>query len=322
MNKTLLASLCALPVVLPLVGCVQQDDSPDNIDKAIPTSDQVAIHLNTANRAAVQRTAGQENLGGLATWYVATRDVTVLFNGGSTIVLDIIHKIVSNPVTSTNGNVFTWGPWTDGALGPAEYKLEVTAPGDGTFSYVLSGRSKLTANSQFEAVVTGTADPRNGEAKGTGGFRLDFDAGRRVNPVDASDAKGSIEAHYDLSKKHLDLAIQSTDALGQPLAGSYAYDEASDGGGQLLFTISANAGGGAANESIALRSRWKADSSGRADARISGGDLASLTATASECWDTSFQQIYYIDALSNGGTLSASEGQESACAFTSADLPQ
>jgi hypothetical protein len=31
--------------------------------------------------------------------------------------------------------------------------------------------------------------------------------------------------------------------------------------------------------------------------------------------------VFYIDALTNGGTLSASEGQESACAFATADLP-
>ncbi|HEY0194249.1 MAG TPA: hypothetical protein VGC42_24205 [Kofleriaceae bacterium] len=321
MMKTILASLCALP----LVACVQQDASPKDIDKALPTADQVSIKLKDSDMAAVRSagqrvTAGTENLGGLANWYVATRDVTRLFNGGSAWVLTLIHSIVQFPVTSTDGDTYTWGPWSDGALATTEYKLDVTAVGDGTYTYKLSGRLKA-GTAGFEVVVDGTADPRNGDLQGNGNFTLDLDAAKRVNPVDSANDKGKIDAHYDLSKKHLDLTIDSTDAAGAPVNADYAYDEAADGGGQMLFTIAGNAGGGPANEQIALRSRWQSTGAGRADARVAGGDLGSLTATASECWDTSFQQIYYIDSISSGGTLSASEGVEASCAFPAADLP-
>jgi hypothetical protein len=316
MMKSLLAASCALS----LVACVQQDPSPKDIDRAIPTSDQVAIKLPDSTKTARTASGEDDVVGQLATWYVATRDVTRTFNGGSAWVLVLIHAIVQTPVTTVSGNVYTWGPGSQ-PLDPAEYKLDVTALADGTFAYKLSGRSKTAANAQFEVVIDGTADPRPGDDKGSGEFTIDFDAGKRVNPIDSSDAKGLIDATYDLAKGHLDLAITSTDALGHPIAADYAYNQAADGGGDMTFDVSGDAGGGPALETITLRSRWLATGAGRADARIAGGDLGALQATASECWDIGFKRVFYIDALTNGGTLSASEGQVAACAFATADLP-
>jgi hypothetical protein len=235
-------------------------------------------------------------------------------------VLTLIHQIVQTPATTVNGDTFTWGPGSK-PLEPADYKLEVQAIADGTYSYKLSGRSKTQANAQFEVVIAGTADPRPGEDKGTGEFTIDFDAGKRINPIDASDAKGLVDVTYDLGNHHLDLTIMSTDALGHPVNADYAYNEAADGGGDMTFDVSGDAGGGAKLETITLRSRWLANGAGRADARIAGGDLGAVQATASECWDIGFKRVFYIDALTNGGTLSASEGQEAACAFATADLP-
>lgn len=319
MMKTLLASLCALP----LIACVQQDDPPKNIAAALPTGDQVAIKLpeSTAKLATSRSaaTVSPDALGQLSMWYVATLGVTKVFNGGSEAVLTLIHRIVEQPPTTVNGNTFTWGPGSQ-ALDPADYKLDVIAVGDGTFTYQLSARSKIIPNASFEVVISGTADPRKGEDQGSGTFSLDFDASKRTDPT--ATGTGSIHASYDLAAKHLDLAIDSTDALGAPLKGDYTYDQAADGGGQMLFQINSNVDLlGPADETISLRSRWLPTGAGRADARIAGGDLGALTATASECWDTHFLQVFYIDAISNGGTLSASDGQASACAFTDADLP-
>ena len=318
MIKTILASLCALP----LVACVQQDDSPKNIANALPTGDQVSIRIpESTAKLATSRTGlavAPAALGQLSMWYVATLDVTHVFNGGAEFVLGLVHQVVQNPPTTIKGNTFTWGPGSD-ALQPADYKLDVIAVGDGTFTYQLSARSKIVANADFVTVISGTADPRKGDGQGNGTFSIDFDAAKQADPT--STGTGSVHAAYDLAKKHLDLTLDSTDALGQPLKGDYTYDQAADGGGQMEFQIVGNVAPGPADETISLRSRWQTTGAGRADARIAGGDLGALTATASECWDTHFLQVFYIDALSNGGTLSASDGQASACAFTDADLP-
>lgn len=308
MFKTVLAATCTLS----LVACVKQDESPDAIDRALPTADQVSIKLPQT----AARTTDANAIGQLAPWYVATRGVTLTFNGSTAWVLTLIHQIVQFPVTSVKDNVFTWGPWSD-ALNPAEYKLEVVAVGDGTYTYQLSGRSKTQANSQFEVVIDGSADPRAGDRQGSGDFTIDFDAGKRVNPVDGGDARGSIDVHYDLAKAHLDLAISSRDEQGQPTFADYAYNGAADGGGDMTFDVSGNAGGTAALETVTLRSRWLGTGTGRADARITGGDLGQLQVTASECWDTAFKRVFYKDS----NNFAPTEGVESSCSFATQDLP-
>lgn len=305
MMKTLLASACAVS----LVACLptSSDEAPVGIARAIPTAEQVKIELP----ATTART-----LGDVASWYLATRDVTRLFNGGTAWVLIVIHTIVQFPVTSINGDTYTWGPWS-GALDPAEYKLDVRDVGDGTYAYQLSGRNKTTPGADFEVIIDGTADPRPGELRGNGRFLVDLEASKRVNPIDTDpNDRGQIDVAYDLAARHLELGIMSTDALGQPVLAEYAYNRALDGGGDMVFDIEGNAGGTALNEHITLRSRWQADGAGRADARLAGGDLAD-GATAAECWDTTFRRVYYADSVDFAPT----EGDVSACAFATADLP-
>jgi len=302
------ASLLALVTASSLIGCIQQDSAPDDLQHAIPTAEQVRINLPEGGNA---KTVGQ-----LADWYVATRNVTRTFNGGSAWVLVLVHTIVQYPVTSVSGDTYTWGPWHD-ALDPAEYKLDVTDNGDGTYDYALSGRSRTETTAQFEKIIEGFSDPRDGVLQGNGTFRLDFEASRRVNPIDADpDARGSMAASYDLQARHLDLAIATTNDAGEPVAADYAYNEAADGGGDMVFSFNENAGGTAAQEQVVLRSRWQATGTGRSDARLSGGDLTTA-AIASECWGETFKRTYYTDNASFAPT----EGDATACAFPTADLP-
>ncbi len=300
-------TLAAVTLAASLVACVQSTEPPPSLKTAIPTADQVQIKLP----ASTARQIGQ-----LADWYVATRDVTRMFNGGSAWVLVLIHSIVQFPVTSVNGDTYTWGPWSD-ALDPAEYKLDVREVGDGTYEYKLSGRSKTESNAQFEVVIDGKADPRPGELKGNGQFLLDFDAGRRVNPIDAGDERGTVTATYDLAARHLDLAIDTVDDRGQAVTADYAYNETAGGGGDMVFNISGDAGGTTKNEQITLRSRWQPTGAGRADARLAGGDLGTTGAIASECWDTMFKRVFYTDNVNFAPT----EGLADACVFATADLP-
>ena len=304
MMKTALASLAFTSLIA--TGCVKQDDPPDAITKAIPTADQVAIKLPAQARS----------LGAVADYYKVTRDVTRTLNGGSAWVLILIHTIVGYPVTSISGNVYTWGPWSN-ALDPAEYKLDVTANADGTFDYVLSGRSKTVANSQFESLIDGHADPTPGELQGNGDFSIDFDAAHRVNPIDSGDAKGQVAVTYDLAARHLDMHAMAPDANGTPASFDYSYNEALDHGGDMVFNANADIGGTTAVENLVLRSRWQADGQGRGDARITGGDLGSVKAIASECWNGLFARVFYTDNVNWQPT----EGSVSACAYGTADLP-
>lgn len=302
---SVLTATCVLSIAA--TGCIKQDGPPEEIARAIPTAEQVRIKL-PANAA--------RTLGDLANYYVVTRDVTRTLNGGTGWVLVLIHAIVQYPVTSIDGNVYTWGPWSD-ALDPAEYKLDVTDNGDGTYDYQLSGRNKTVANSQFEVVIDGHADPRAGDLKGNGDFTLDFDAGRRVNPVDSGDAKGVVTVQYDLAARHLDMVAMAPDDNGNPAMFEYAYNETLDGGGDMVFNATADAGGTAAAENIVIRSRWQSNGAGRGDARLAGGDLGTTQAIASECWNDLFRRVYYTDNAS----FEPTEGDVADCAYGTADLP-
>jgi hypothetical protein len=299
-------TLAAVTLTASLVACVQETEAPSTMKEAIPTADQVKIKLPTG----AAREAGKP-----AEWYVATRNVTRMFNGGAEWVLVLVHTIVQFPVTTVSGDTYTWGPWSD-ALDPAEYKLDVREVGDGTYEYKLSGRSKTQANAQFEVVIDGKADPRLGDLKGNGQFLLDFDAGRRVNPIDAGNDRGTVTATYDLTARHLGLEIDTIDELGAPVMADYGYNEAADGGGAMIFNITGDAGGGTKKESITLRSRWLPTGAGRADARLASGDLAAPV-TASECWSTLFERVYYADDVNFAPVY----GTQSACAFQNKDLP-
>lgn len=298
MTTTKLLATAALS--MSLVACVKQEEAPSDLRRALPTHEQVRINLPESTT----RTVGQ-----LADYYVVTRDVTRTFNGGSAWVLILLHAIVQYPVTSVNGNVYTWGPWSD-ALDPAEYKLDVTDNGDGTYDYELSGRSKTATAATFELVISGHADPRPGELQGKGVFNIDFDASRRVNPIDAGDERGEVTVSYDLAQRHLDLDIIGVDDAGKPITAEYAYDEAADGSGAMSFGAKGDAGGGSQLESFQIVSKWASTGMGRADASATGGDIqATTTVSLTECWDTNFKRTFYQDSHEFAPT----EGSAASC---------
>jgi hypothetical protein len=291
-----------------VAGCIQKTNDHHPIAEALPTSDQVAIHLPQA----ATRTIGQ-----LAPWYVATRDVTRTFNGGTAWVLIVVHAIVQLPPTTENGDTATWGPWNDGALDPAEYQLVVTSLANGSYDWELDGHAKSDTSGHFIAIITGNAVPSMPAGKGHGTFSIDFDNARIVNPVDNANNKGVIDVAYDLAARTLDMQIATTDANGNAVDAHYTYAEATDGSGNMTFSTTANAGGGPALEDEVLRSRWESTGTGRADLRIAGGDLGSLQVTASDCWDVNFLETYYTDSAGFVPT----QGDPATCAYQDQDLP-
>ena len=298
MMTTKLLATAALS--MSLFACVKQEEAPSDLKSALPTHEQVRINLPDGTT----RTVGQ-----LADYYVITRNVTRTFNGSSAWVLILLHTIVQYPVTSVDGNVYTWGPWSD-ALDPAEYKLDVTDNGDGTYDYELSGKSKTAANSAFEVVISGHADPRPGELQGNGIFNIDFDAGRRVNPIDAGDDHGEVTVSYDLAKRHLDLDIIGVDDAGKPITAEYAYDETKDGAGKMSFGAKGDAGGGSQLESFQIVSNWASTGMGRSDAMATGGDIqATVSVSLTECWDTNFKRTFYSDSQN----FAPAEGSAASC---------
>ena len=84
-----------------------------------------------------------------------------------------------------------------------------------------------------------------------------------MNPIDAGDAKGQVDVHYDLAARHLDLAHHvDRRRTARPVVADYAYNETHDGGGDMVFNVDGDVGGTAATENVTIRSRWLADGDG------------------------------------------------------------
>jgi len=306
--RTPIGSLIAAAVLgVTLGGCIQQNEGPHPVSKVLPTAADVKIDL--------PETAGSNAfaVGDIASWYVATRDVTRTLNGGTAYVLILVHTIVQFPATTVDGDTYTWGPHHD-ALDPAEWKLTVTELADGTYDWHLDGRNLTEAGSVFETTIGG-----NAHGDGTGTFRLDFDAAERVNPID-NDGKGVIGVSYDVRRHTLDMDVDTVeDVAGTPtdVHFDYTYAEAADRSGDMVFSMLADsADPGTAKEEATLRSRWLATGAGRADVRLRNGDLA-VEVTASECWSTMFRRTFYTDSASWLPT----EGNAADCVYADVDLP-
>lgn len=315
--KTITLSL--LSVFALSAGCVQRaGDHP--IEQILPTSDQVKIEVpeGSAQTAYV--------LGDLADYYVITRNISRDLNGGAAWVLVLVHTIVHFPPTTVDGDVYTWGPWSD-ALDPAEWRLVVTENLDGSYDWSFDGKSKLEEDAEFLTVISGNAVPGELEPhRGTGNFLIDFDAAEQVDPID-NDNRGTVEITYDLENRDdtpatLDMVIQTRqldeEGVEQDVAFDYSYVKNLDGSGDLQFQIHGDLDDeGSLFEDAIIRSRWLVSGSGRADVRVSGGDLGSTTVEASECWNDLFRRVFYTDSMDWMPT----EGDEADCAFTDQDLP-
>jgi hypothetical protein len=278
-NKLLLAA-----TAVSLVACVKQDQAPEELRRAIPTSEQVEIKLPANNERAI---------GQLAEWYQVTRGTTLMFNGGTAWVLVLVHLVVQQPPTSVDGDTYTCGPFGGDGLDPASYRLDVTDNLDGTYTWAISGKGRVGGSGEFEPIISGNADSTPGENRGNGDFLIDFDAGKRVNPIDSDpDARGTILVRYDLAARHLDMDIETTDDAGRPLDARYEYDEQADRAGRMFFAVRTDMGQGAALEEAQVESRWNADGSGRADVEAFDGDIQVRVTAGAQCWDKGFISVY------------------------------
>lgn len=309
--------LIASSLAAGLAGCIkEQNEHADDVARAIPRAEEVRINLP-------QTEAEFQALGQIADYYRLTRNVTRSLNGGAAWVLIVVHAIVDNyPPTTVDGDVYTWGPWDDGALAPAIYRLVVTANDDGTYDWQLDGQSKTVAGAGFESIIMGHAVPDgipdDDVHHGSGDFTIDFDAGERVNPIDNTPDTGNVLVTYDLLERIVTMHAEGVDELSNPATFDYFYDEQDDGSGDFQFAVEGDLeGNSSAAENALIRSRWQSTGAGRGDAMLSGGDLGELEVTATECWDAQFGRTYYADSL----TWQPTEGEIGACAFADVALP-
>ena len=245
-----------------------------------------------------------------------TRGISHDLNGGAAIILGLVHAIVQYPVTSVEGDLYIWGPWTE-TLNPSEYRLTVSQDLAGDYHWSLEGRRRADGGAApFLGVVAGIATPGEVEARGRGTFSIDFDVAEQLDPG-GNDGEGALDVSYDLTQSPASVIMDYAHANGSMF--HYEYLENADSSGDFQFTIDTDTDDvGTALEHIQVRSRWESGGDGRSDFRLSGGDLGIVEATGVECWDDAFGRTYYTDSVN----FQATEGDATACAFADARLPE
>ena len=320
---------CLLISSLTAVGCIQQNQGPQELEDVLPRGEDLRVKLPDSSAAAAlsdPRNNGGigstqlEALGDIADYYVVTRNITRDLNFSVGWVLFVVHVVVQFPPTTVDGNVYTWGPHSD-ALEPSEWKLIVVEHEVGQhYTWQLDGRDKTVTDSEFYTFISGEAFPGTQPHRGVGSFLIDFYEAEKANPVDNAGKKGLVSVDYDLentdgSQATIDMVIDSVEpdegGVEQDLTWTYHYGENLDSSGDFAFGVHADLGEGALFEDAAIVSEWDVTGAGRATLSISGGDLLDIEVSATECWDTTFRRVYYEDTHQ----WSPTEGSEDSCAM-------
>lgn len=222
---------------------------------------------------------------------------TVVVNGGVGLTLGTVASIVAQEPTVLAENHAEWGPHTE-PLWKHSFRLTMDREEKSrTVTYVLERRPKSsTAEADYEAVVTGTHLFDTLRA-GHGDFVL-FDL----------DAKTRAEVTYSRNeKKDTDVKV----AFRGGVSSDYAFTQVQGGEGSFEFVVESNVvTKTAANERLAVKSRWMNDGTGRADVIAEGADL-DTELSFSECWNSDLNRTFYVDSLG----LFPTEGEAKACAF-------
>jgi hypothetical protein len=331
-SRTLRLAL-GLAVATTLGACGK--DGGDEFRDGVPQHEDVALAIPGAvdsqqsalasgdGTAAVHSTL----LGDQADFYVLTRGITAMVNGGTVAVLTLVRTITDYPPTTVAMDTAVWGPYTE-PLSPNTWRLTVNRIARGQFHYVFEAKAKTAADSAYVTVLSGNHNLANPGAHrrahlpayGSGDFVLDWNAAQTLPEHD--DNVGSAAFAYSRTSPTSDVNIQVTFTqvkdkdTGMLIDATYDYVASPGAGGAFDFKLIKNfITPGAALETLTVHSRWQETGAGRADAKIVGGDLTVPEATVNECWDAGFASVFLTNSY---GDASKMWGAETSCAFPSA----
>jgi len=327
MTKTIAAMLGAGMVAGLAQGCALPDASKfrDPIPQQGEAQIAVAGSQVGGGSSGTQGQSAQVRLAGLggggtnyATLYEFTRQITDGVDTGTFGIIAAIDAVTSYPPSSVNDSQATWGPGGD-ALDPINWKVVVKQVGDREFDYEVDGRPHgSSSDSDFKAIVTGHGYGKSHPNYRSGTLTVFGDVMAALDPTRSNG--GTAKITYDARgwPKTVTADITTSDGTGQWYDATVSHGE--DGSGVLVLTALADASSpkDGTNENVDEKSRWDSTGAGRADVKMSGGDFGSKTVQASQCWGSTFAQVYYTDNVDYQPTA----GSVSACAFAQAEFDQ
>lgn len=326
-KKTLAATL-GIALATMTGGCVLQQPDATEYREAIPQQGDAQLAFAGSQATGGSGTTGQAmtstklhiaGAGGggtnYASFYEFTRTVSDGVDTGTLLILAEVALVTSFPPTSIDGSHAVWGPGGD-ALDPVEWKLTVTKTADHEFDYEVDGRPHgSTDNSAWQSILTGHGYGHAHALYRSGSFKLDGDTLKALDPTRSNGGKIAVQYDARAWPKTVAADVTTSDGTGQWY--DVTVGHAADGGGTVVVTALADVDSNGTNESVDENSRWNSTGAGRADVKMSGGNL-SQTVLASQCWSSQFAQTYYTDNVNYQPT----SGDASTCAFAQASFDQ
>ena len=348
MTMDLSRTIAALAVGASLSGgCGFADDT--EFQTAVPTTKQTTIPVpgpdgKTSAMSYLPVGVGVEEsalVGSQSEYYSITWGISAQINFSAAELLGLLHLIVTLPPTTRTANGRTWGPYTPGGLDPLTYRTEVTRTAPGAYTYSIDARLKSqTKETDFVPLLDGVFTRGTAAGTGKGSMTLHFD-NRRTLRADACEV-GTVVGLFDDTAQPATLDVTFKQFANDnpnnilckkdmPADAQYHFDQTLDGAGNFQFKLIANANKPEQNkplfETSTIRSRWRADGTGRSDVRIEGGevatDLAALNlgqsyVSAAQCWDSAFLTTWETSTPSQLNLITTA-GDATKCAF--AELP-
>jgi len=312
MKKLLLA------VTLSSAAACGLDPTTESFKDGFPRAETVALHVPTAAAAGQPLTAEGVRRDGLegdpSFFYGVTRAVTLVVNGAVVVELSLLERITDLPPTTLSATSAVWGPYTD-ALSPNTWRFTVTRRAAGDYAYALEGKGKTEADTAYRTVLEGT-HLSAGRAFGHGSFTVHWSTAATLPEHDGNVGTGTFTYARPSATDPLtvDADFNQVQDGSQLVDLKYRFRQVPGQGGTFEFQIHKDLVIGAALELLTVRSRWLETGAGRADARLAGGDLAT-TATANECWDSTFLSRYFAASFAPA----AQWGTTAACSFATAE---
>jgi hypothetical protein len=298
----------ALILAVALAGC---GDPADSFRAAAPSHAAVSLDApGDANKTTASASAA--SVGQRAAFYEITRAITLVVNGGVGVTLQLLETLTDLPPASVTATEAVWGPWTpEHSL--LTWKFVVDKIGASDYQHTLSAKLIIAPDSSYAAIISGKAHVVS-RFVGSGDFVFDFSPLRILDP--AVKQQGGVTVHYDNSgdPRVVDVGFKAfTDGNGTytPDGATYHFVERNDHSGSFSFVAQADVDHDPLGtlETASIVSKWAATGQGRSDIQASGGSLVNATASATECWDSSFARTYFTDSWNPTST----EGDASTC---------
>ncbi len=294
--------LCAASLMF--VGCGQVEEN--EFKDGLPSKEMVEVKAPGGSGQRLEAEGARAFAkGDTSDFYKLTRGATVVVNGGTAAVLNLIEEITKHTPTSIQGDTAVWGPHTD-ALSPNTWKLSVTQDAEHKYSYKLEGKAKSADDSAFKVILLGThsisTDEQGNRVRnfGTGVLKIDWDAAQTL-PEHGPEV-GTAEIRYERPSATVEASVAAdfrnvndNDRPGTRINADYRYKEVPNAGGEFDFRLDKNLDTDASRpgiERLTIKSRWNQTGAGRADAKVTQGDVGATPATVNECWDANFASQY------------------------------